>query len=349
LRSAGRHEILTLSVMKRILSLGCLCSALALSAVVHAQDVAITDDAREHFSAGVSFMQDPDGARYEEAYREFRRAYEISPSWKILGNLGIAALRLERDGEAIEAFRKYLSEGGTNVDGAERSQFERDLATLESSVVRVKLTVSPPGAQLIDTRMPPTGSPITTRYTSTSGTLDIGVRAGHHKIVARLDGYEDAVWEVDLDPRQQVAHVFELKQPTQAVAVPPPVVGGSTPMQADEPSRPVPTSVYVGLAATGVLAIGGGVVAVMAKGKHSDFEKLNENLRSDADLRDAEDLRDSGKTLNLVADALFGGAIVAGGVTAVLYFTRPKASQTSFRVEPLVAKNGGGVFVSGAF
>jgi hypothetical protein len=60
-------------------------------------------------------------------------------------------------------------------------------------------------------------------------------------------------------------------------------------------------------------------------------------------------MRDSGKTLNLVADALFGGAIVAGGVTAILYFTRPKASQTSFRVEPLVAKNCGGLFVSGAF
>jgi hypothetical protein len=335
--------------MKRVFSLGCLCSALAFSAVVHAQDVQITDEAREHFSAGVSFMQDPDGARYEEAYREFRRAYELSPSWKILGNLGIAALRLERDGEAIEAFRKYLTEGGAAVDGAERTQFERDLATLESSVVRVKLTISPPGAQLIDTRMPPTGSPITTRYSAGTGMLDIGIRAGHHKFTVRLDGYEDAVWEVDLDPRQQVTHAFTLKQPTQSAAAPVPVAGAATPMTADEPSRPVPTSVYVGLAATGALAIGGGVVAVMAKGKHSDYEKLNENLQSEDDLRAAEDMRDSGKTLNLVADALFGGAIVAGGVTAILYFTRPKASQTSFRVEPLVAKNGGGVFVSGAF
>lgn len=336
--------------MKRVLSLGCLCSLLAFSAVLHAQDVQITDEAREHFSAGVSFMQDPDGARYEEAFREFRRAYELSPSWKILGNLGIAALRLERDGEAIDAFRKYLTEGGAAVDGAERTQFERDLATLESSVVRVKFTISPAGAQLIDTRMPPTGSPITTRYSASNGTLDIGIRAGHHKFTVRREGYEDAVWEVDLEPRQHVAHTFELKQPTTHSAPPPVAVAGpATPMVADEPSRPVPPSVYVGLAATGALAIGGGVVAVMAKGKHSDFEKLNENLRSEDDRSEAEDLRDSGRTLNLVADALFGGALVAGGVTAVLYFTRPKASQTSFRVEPLVAKNGGGVFVAGAF
>src|SRR3954467_10251265 len=90
-------------------------------------DVPISDDARAHFTAGVSFLQDPDGARYEEAYREFKTAYAASPSWKILGNLGIAACKLERDGEAIDAFTKSLAEGGSQIDGEERAQFERDL------------------------------------------------------------------------------------------------------------------------------------------------------------------------------------------------------------------------------
>ena len=336
--------------MKRLLFLGSLCSALALSFSVQAQEVVITDEARSHFSAGVSFMQDPDGARYEEAYREFRRAYELSPSWKILGNLGIAALRLERDGEAIDAFRKYLAEGGSNVDGAERQQFERDLATLESSVVQLKLTVTPPGASIVDQRMPPTGSPVTTRYSAPNGTLDVGVRAGHHRITVRLDGYEEAVWEVDLDPRQQVSHAFELKKPSAAAPVPAPVVTSTTPPPvADESSRPVPTSVYVGLAATGALAAGGAIVAVMAKGKHSDFETKNANLKTNDDVTEAEELRDSGKTLNLVADALFGGAIVAGGITAVLYFTRPTEKASAMRIEPLVARRGGGVFLTGSF
>jgi hypothetical protein len=338
--------------MKRLLLLGSLCSVLALPLTAHAQEVAITDEAREHFSAGVSFMQDPDGARYEEAYREFRRAYEISPSWKILGNLGIAALRLERDGEAIDAFRKYLAEGGSNVDGAERQQFERDLATLESSVVHLKLTVAPAGASFVDQRMPPTGSPITTRYVAPSGALEVGVRAGHHRITARLDGYEEMVWEVDLDPRQQVSHDFPLQKPSSATPPPGPLVTTSTqPPATDTSSRPVPTSVYVGLAATGALAAGGAVVAILAKGKHSDFESVNSSLQTPADQAEARDLRDSGKTLNLVADALFGGAIVAGGITAVLYFTRPTQSDRAgaVRIDPLVARNGGGLFMSGSF
>lgn len=335
--------------MKRAFALGCLCSALAFSVAAQAQDVPITDEAREHFSAGVSFMQDPDGARYEEAYREFRRAYNLSPSWKILGNLGIAALRLERDGEAIEAFRKYLTEGGTAVDGAERAQFERDLATLESSVVRLKLSAVPAGASFIDTRMPPTGSAITTRYTAAGGQLDIGIRAGHHKIVARLDGYEDAVWEVDLEPRQQVTHAFELKKLSVASPAPAVAVAGPTAPASDQPERPVPTSVYVGLAATGVLAAGGVVTGILAKGKQSDYDELNSDLKSDSDRQTAEDLRDSGQTLNLVADVMFGGALVAGGVTAVLYLTRPQVARSAFRITPVVAQRGGGVFMQGSF
>ena len=104
---------------------------LAVAAPALAGDVPITDAARKHFSAGVNFMQDPDGARYEEAYREFKAAYAESPSWKILGNLGICAMKLERDGEAIDAYKKYLQGGGTQLGAAERAQFSRDLSTLK--------------------------------------------------------------------------------------------------------------------------------------------------------------------------------------------------------------------------
>ena len=62
----------------------------------------VSDAAKKHFQAGVDLLTDPDGARYEEALREFRAAYADSPSWKILSNLGLSAMKLERNGEAIE-------------------------------------------------------------------------------------------------------------------------------------------------------------------------------------------------------------------------------------------------------
>lgn len=62
------------------------------------QEVQITERARALFRAGVTLLQDPDGARYEEAYQQFKAAYAESPSWKILGNLGYTAMKLERTG-----------------------------------------------------------------------------------------------------------------------------------------------------------------------------------------------------------------------------------------------------------
>src|SRR5688572_4726463 len=86
-----------------------------------AEDPPISEEARRHFKAGVHFMQDPDGEKVEEAYREFKVAYSLSSSPKILGNMGTSAMKLERDGEAIEAYARYLREVA-DIDADERAQ-----------------------------------------------------------------------------------------------------------------------------------------------------------------------------------------------------------------------------------
>src|SRR4029079_4172431 len=110
---------------------------LSLSPRACAQEVQVSEAARQHFKTGVAYLTDPDGARYEDAYREFKTAYADSPSWKILGNLGITSMKLERDGEAVDAFEKYLAGGGANVDSSERAQMERDLMTTKAGLVWV--------------------------------------------------------------------------------------------------------------------------------------------------------------------------------------------------------------------
>jgi hypothetical protein len=91
----------------------------------------------------------------------------------------------------------------------------------------------------------------------------------------------------------------------------------------------VPSGVYIGLAATGALAIGGTVTGLMALGKRSDYNAQNDGTHPDA----ANDLKSQGNTLNLVTDILFGGALVAAGITSVVYFSRPSASAASRRAE----------------
>src|SRR5579871_4921957 len=93
---------------KHLVVLAAVCSAVAgLAQAAHADDVAISPEARNHFAAGVALLQDPKAPRYEEAYREFKAAYAASPSSKILGNLGLCAMKIERDEEAISAYETY--------------------------------------------------------------------------------------------------------------------------------------------------------------------------------------------------------------------------------------------------
>jgi hypothetical protein len=294
-----------------------LCSSAALAA-----DPPITEEARMHFSAGVNLLRDPDGARYEEAYREFKAAYAASPSYKILGNLGLCAMKLERDGEAIDAYASYLTHA-SDLDPTEAKQVQTDLLTLKAGVVKVALSIEPGGATVNDVRVPVRGERVTNQYGPTTGPLSIGIRAGHHIITVRAAGMEDATWELDAP-----AGASETKRITLHKAItgaPPSSPAGTTKDVGVASSRPVPAGVYVGLAVTGALAIGGAVTGAMALGKHSDFNTQNDGLHMQA----AQDLHDQGTKLNLITDIFFGGAVVAAGITTVLFVSRPAAAMTA--------------------
>jgi len=343
--------------MKRTLSRLSLLLALAsMSGRAFAQDAPVSDSARQHFKTGVAYLTDPDGARYEEAYREFKAAYADSPSWKILGNLGITSMKLERDGEAVEAFQKYLQGGGNQIDPAERAQMERDLMTTQSGLVWVTLKCDPPNAFVIDERAPLSGRAIVNRYDlAADGALRIGIRRGQHKITAKLDGYEDSAWELDAEPGAEQTHEFKLERPKAAppaggVGAQPGGVAGGTAPSATE--RPVPTSVYILGATTGALLIGSGVVGVLAMSKKSQFNDANNGTN----VSEAQSLHDSGKTLNLVADALLGAGVVAGVVTTILFVGRPEvpasgppAANGKLELTPTVGPRGAGMFVTGRF
>lgn len=327
-----------------------LVTALAFTAGrAHAEDVQVSDSARQHFKTGVAYLTDPDGARYEDAYREFKTAYADSPSWKILGNLGITAMKLERDGEAVDAFEKYLAGGGNQIDPSERAQMERDLMTTKAGLVWVSIQVDPPNANVTDDRQPVTGRPITNRYDlDPSGKLRIGIRRGNHKITARLDGYSDQSWEFDAEPGAEQTHEFKLEKPKPGPAAP----GGATEMEGAK-SRPIGTPVIIGAAATGALLIGSGVVGLMALSKNSQFKDKNDGLH----VAEAQSLHDSGQTLNIVGDVLLGGAVAAGVVTAILFVNRPEVASGSepgrdtgrLRLTPAVGTTGGGLFMTGRF
>ncbi len=270
----------------------------------------VSAEAQAHFNAGVSVLQDPDGARYEEAYLEFKAAYADSPSWKILGNLGITALKLERDGEAIEAFRKYLAEGGSDLDPEEQAQVKRDLATLEASSARVVLEL-PQGAAVLDERFPATGAAIRNSYRAAAGKLEIGVRPGRHRFTATLHG-TNRDWEVELQSKEQQTHAFSFDSGSAKVSAP------------ASSGRGLRTASFV---AFGVGAVGAGVGTYFALQAADKYEQGNAfcppsgpcTLSTDK-AKQRTDLGkegDSAKTLSLVG-FIAGGVGVVGGVTLLI-------------------------------
>src|SRR5688500_5916327 len=141
---------------KKVVLLACVALATTLmqSALARGDDNPDIVEARKQFTAGVNLLDDPDGAKYEEAYHAFKKAYALSRNVKVLGNIGFCAMHLERDGEAIEAYSTYLREA-PDIDERERAQIQRDLATLSSTIARVKIIVKHPATsfQLVDVRV----------------------------------------------------------------------------------------------------------------------------------------------------------------------------------------------------
>jgi hypothetical protein len=323
-------------------------------------DVPISDDAKARFSAGVKLLKDPDGARYDEALREFQAAYAASPSWKILGNLGLCAMKLERNGDALEAYTKYLAQGGANIDEAEKKQIQTDVELMNrgSSTVTFLLKGTTGEGQLQDSRVKADGRMALNMYPlPASKPVLLTMQAGHHVVIAKIAGQE-LKWEVDLVAGKSADHTFQV----EAKPATPPVASAAPTATEVAPPPPPPaepsgfrlrTAGYI-TGGVGVAALVGGVVAgAVGKSKLSTLEKdCPNNVCPAGKKSDADSIESLQTTANVL---LIGGVVLAGaGVTLVL-LDRPKAAPAAaifsptLRVGPAPTTGGGGLFASGTF
>ncbi|WP_394831480.1 hypothetical protein LVJ94_33710 [Pendulispora rubella] len=264
-----------------------------------------TAEARKQFQAGVNLLDDPDGARYEEALFAFRKAYELSRSPKILGNIGFCAMHLERDGEAIEAYTEYLN-SAPSVDERERAQIQKDLSTLTWTSAKFHATVKDKGKfVLVDTRIVGRGNPVVNSYPFEGTELTVRLRPGRHSFKIQGGQNESVPFEMGIEPASENTHRFTF--PTTVLVEPP-----------SQPSRPSLVG-PIALGTAGLVAIGAGVITgIMARSKASDIDS---NCPNDTCPRsyDLDSNRSSVNTLSTVADvSLIGGGVMLGG--AVVWY-----------------------------
>lgn len=350
---------LSLSPRAAVSALLCLSLSLAPLSLAQAQSGAISAEAKEHFRAGVDLLKDPDGARYQEAYLQFKLAYDKSKSWKVLGNLALSAMKLERDGEAVEYYETYLRDGAKDIDQSEREQVEKDVRILKSGMAKVTLKADiTTDVSVSDSRQRQSGANTNT-YTVKGGLLALGLRAGNHTFKATANG-KSVEWVVDLTPGQQIEHTFAFTD--KAVVAPPPASATASAAPSAAPPPPTATTTpppsepsegsgmktagYVTAGVGGAMILGGVVTGLMSKSKESS---VKDKCRGTVCPESAKGDYDSAKSLATITNVLLIGGVVAAGAGATLIVLSGKKESAGAPPRLAITPTGSGLFAHGSF
>lgn len=333
-------------------------TTLALVQPAGAMTEAERSKAREHFSIGVELL-DETPPKYHDALLQFRSAYSLSGSWKVLGNMGLCAHKLERDGEAVKYYRLYLQKGGEEVSAAERRDIDRDLLAIQAGLARVKITADVADAKITVTRTE--GSAGGQAYYLTKHKATLGLRAGTYRMEARA-GSKVSSWSVVLRPKERASHRFFLKQagtaagatPTSGAALAtasPSERMGERNMQADAGSASSSDALlWTGVAAVvvGGLGVGGSVFWGL------DLQQQSNNLAAtEACTALTACARDSLSKFEQGEDWILWGSVGFGAVAALgagmVVWSLAADNENSALLLPVLTPKTAGVLLQGSF
>ena len=172
-------------------------------------------EARRHFQVGVSEAQ---AGAYREAVIEFTRAYELSPNFAVLYNLGMAQAALGDAAAAMTTFDRYLAEGGKAVPADRRAKVAGEMRSLGPRTGSIVARVSPDAA-----RVTLDGAAVERAAVGQGVRVNVGV----HKLAAAADGYlpgEQTVTVASGDVANVTLALAPVPAPRPEPAPPPPVV-----------------------------------------------------------------------------------------------------------------------------
>ena len=293
-----------------------LCALVCLLLAFHPQQVAaqgthkVSDEARALFREGVALLKKQ--GDYVSAYAKFKAAYADSPSPKILGNLGLCALKLERFGEARDAYTEYLA-SAPGVSKAERAEIERELSEMERVGATVEIIASTKNVAIRDERTTKDGKIVVNEYSAGDGRITVFLRAGKHRFAVRarervpsrveieIAGGEQETLKVTLRKKQDDS-VLDVKVDDEPDAVTDEGVG---------------TAFWVMLGVTGAAGVAAGVMGGLTIRKHGQFD----DAQAAGDDARALELHDQGRTFSITTDVLLGVTGAAAIVTTVLLIT----------------------------
>jgi len=256
-----------------------------------------------------------DAGDYAASLSSFQKAYDLSPTFHILYNIGRASRRTGDYIRASEAFESYLKDGGGELKEERRVDVKKKLEELKALIGSLEITVNIDGAKVFVDDAVVGESPLSS---------PVRVNAGPHRVKVVIDGAVPVVREVDVTSGPPIAVELELELGPKD-DVPPPTSNASTGL----PGSSWPSGIAVGLwVATAAFAVGAGVTGTIAIVSSNDLETMRyagPNLQPspDSDIRGTSDRVD---TMAQVTDWLIAGAVVTG--VSAIYLTIAGATET---------------------
>jgi tetratricopeptide (TPR) repeat protein len=303
------------------LSFGLTLLCLSQSAVAQ---VRTTDDP-DSAKAAVRFQQGVDLYRegsYEGALAEFRKAYQISPSYRVLYNIAQTQYALHDFVAAYKSIIQYMAEGRGEISGDRLSQVDEMSAKLRERIAHVQVSTNLADADIRIDDVSVGNSPL-------PGPVPVNV--GTHRVSASKAGLTTAVRTITVAGKETVRVDLTIDETSVAPTLP---VAQASPRASSAPGTTITktrssaassrTGLIVSLSTTAALAVATGVCAYLALGAQQD---LKDQLALYPNTKDAiESARTKSKNYGHVTDILGTATIVSGGVA--LYFALTHAADT---------------------
>ncbi|HMI84934.1 MAG TPA: tetratricopeptide repeat protein [Polyangiaceae bacterium] len=307
-----------------------------------AKEPTAVDEARLRFQKGVQLFHE---WSFEAALAEFRKAYQLAPSYRVLYNIAQVHYELHNYVDALKAFRQYLNEGAADLPTDRRTQVEAEIRKLEGRVGYLEVVANVDSGQVAVDDVPVGMVPMKAPILVNPGVRRVSVTKPGFGTTARnvtIAGGDHAQVQVELN--EAVASRMPRDEAARK--------SGRGEARADRPR----TAMWITLAATGALGVGTGVFALLAQDAKRDFDhQLGVFPSSKADIDNA---RSTLVRKAAITDGLMAATAVAGGLTVFFALSGgaakdPAAASTGTPQPPAprvgIAPTLGGIVAVGSF
>lgn len=265
------------------------------------------DDARSHFERGRELER---AGELSEALREFERALELRPSYRLHRHIGRVLTGLGRYLEAVEQFRLFFEEGGDIILPERRQQVEEAMSDARASLSSLRIETLEGARILVDGR----------ELGLAPLTETVRLDPGDHLVEVRLTNHRDFREEISVSVGQEILIEASL-EPTPTVGPPPSTP--EPPVETPSRRRRVHRAAFYTTLGLAVAALtGGAVMGGLALHEHGQFTALDDPQRSSADDVLLQQHTTRGRTFSIASDALlWPGAALAVVTLIIAFFT----------------------------